>query len=99
MAMSKIRNPKSEGRSRSRGTEIRNPNDHGRRPGVLRVSDFGLLSDFGFRTSDFASPPRPPEAADWLRSFGFQGGYQYPATHPPLQPQDGTTRKNLKSEI
>ena len=43
---SETRNPKSERRPKS---EIRK----GFAAATLRISDFGLLSDFGFRVSDF----------------------------------------------
>jgi hypothetical protein len=50
--MVKIRNPKAEIRKKS---EIRNPKSAspvGARS-ALRASDFGFLSDFGLRISDF----------------------------------------------
>ena len=50
---SEIRNPKSE---RNPKTEIRNPKQNGftwNMRNHIRISDFGLLSDFGLRISDF----------------------------------------------
>jgi len=43
-------------------SETRNPKAEGRRPGeravfVFRDSDFNILSDFGFRISDFQNWP------------------------------------------
>jgi len=29
------------------------------------ISDFGFLSDFGFRTSDFGSPSKKPLSMSW----------------------------------
>src|SRR6266481_551267 len=45
-----IRNPKLEIR---RKPEYRNPKATRRRFGIIRASEFGLLSAFGFRASDF----------------------------------------------
>src|SRR6185369_2955382 len=47
-----IRNPKPEARKKS---EIRNPKEHKTSEAHLRISGFGLLSDFGFRYSDLSS--------------------------------------------
>src|SRR5216684_3832069 len=47
-----IRNPKSECRKKS---ECRTPKDWPRLRRHFRISDFGLLSDFGFRISDLSS--------------------------------------------
>jgi WD40 repeat protein/serine/threonine protein kinase len=48
---SEIRNPKSETNS---NPEIQNPKPGGRGPGLdIGNSDFGIVSDFGFRISDF----------------------------------------------
>ncbi len=58
-AEAEIRNPKSEIRKKS---EARNPKPDG--GGSLRISDFSLPSDFGFRISDFQSALRAALAAD-----------------------------------
>ena len=53
---SKSLNPKPEGSPKAKARNAVTENLHRAHAAfVLRPSDFGLLSDFGLRTSDFAS--------------------------------------------
>src|SRR5258708_21783794 len=75
---SEIRKPNSEGR---RKPECRNQMGWGRQ--VLRCSDFGFLSDFDIRHSEFFSgswqtPPRKANGLCWPRSEEHTSELQSP---------------------
>ena len=70
---SEIRNPKSEIRNCALWT-VAGERVRGTPEGSLfgfRISDFGLLSDFGFRASDLASAPPVPTRTGNQRAFTF----------------------------